>query len=640
MEPNIVPKPANVAISSSTQNNDTSCATQSPNALPMVDTDAMSSNAPPTNQDPDHDKKKTSAQEEFIPCTAASKNPLEELSADKEDDPSVIWCRVELKGPGKWAKCALFQKDGDHGPQDDIREDDEGEDDTTENDTLSQHSPVQVLAAREPPFIKFSNKFVDRKDSIVVVHSWPEALDLDQEREKPTGSKLQRDAPVIEFITTVGTNLEHVSYTSAMYKNTRSILSDPRIATDVIRREVVIHSGHIINAFKAMITYYPSLELLGITMTIPEPYCVFYHYYQEIKALRSTHNASTKPPIGAEHSETTSIAPESYNSEASKHLKILCDFIEGRSLQEVELEQERYRQHPPVATYRMMWLLFKPGTRVYHFSGGRATAGIVLSVQTDIGSKKPGLRSLKLWHLDFDGFKLGRRDVSHDFKPFDGERRISELPVCPCDIYDAQDNNRLREELISRGRRFWKFLPGVQVDYNGILPDEAIEWVGSFLNIEVMHQNVVCHDIDNIFVQRGRVIIDPTTYIKYSQVDDNPSQRFEDRFREVLMPPVVGKVQDAMNTKVKLDPDRRDYGSYPLPRFETTLEKLNRHRREAQELTVYEDGPWAEYENIIPGDTTSLELDADVATQDKDARYLLCPKDVIGFDLKTRRWSK
>lgn len=111
------------------------------------------------------------------------------------------------------------------------------------------------------------------------------------------------------------------------------------------------------------------------------------------------------------------------------------------------------------------------------------------------------------------------------------------------------------------------------------------------------------------------------------------------RFRDELLPPVIGKVQDAMNTQVKFDPGRRPY-EFDLPRFQTSEEKWNEKRREAQELSLYEEGPWAEYENIIPGDTKSLEFNIDAEPQDRKARYLLCPKDVIGFDLKTRKWCK
>lgn len=97
-----------------------------------------------------------------------------------------------------------------------------------------------------------------------------------------------------------------------------------------------------------------------------------------------------------------------------------------------------------------------------------------------------------------------------------------------------------------------------------------------------------------------------------------------------------------MDTQVKLGPIWRPYELEPPSYYrpQTGAEKLNQQRREAQELSLYEDGPWAEYENIIPGDTRSLELNVGAATKERDLRYLLCPQDVIGFDLKTRRWCK
>ncbi|KAG8169823.1 hypothetical protein KVR01_000568 [Diaporthe batatas] len=579
MESSVVPEPASVPVSPSTQDSAERSAAQSVNEPAAAHTEA------------------------FVSHLTMSKDPPEDIAADGENGRPVIWCRVELRDPENWAKCLLLKEDRHHWqgldridvPQDKARESDMGE-----NDTGNEDHTDQSISPEDPPIL-YSNHFVDRKDNVIVADPWPEALDFDKERENPAGSSLQRGATIIQFVTTIGTNIDNAPYYTHTYRDTQSILSDATVAADVIRREVVIHSVPIINVFKAMVTYFPGLELLGITMTIPEPYCAFYHYHKEIKALRRALNAPTTSPVGNIPSQTTPL----WHPDTSKHLQILSDFIEGESLLEVELEQERHRRNPPVATYRMMWLLFKPGTMVYHISGGRATAGIVISVQTDIGRKRAGLRSLKFWHLDFDGFKMGRREVSYDFKPFEGEKKILDLAVCPCEIYDAQDNESLREKLISRGKRFWKFLPGVQVDYDGRLPEEAIDWT-------------------------GRVIVDPTTYIKHAPLD-------EDRFQDILMPPLVGKVQDAMNTKVKVDPNSRDNDNF-LPRWESPAERMSRHRREAQELSVYDEGLWAEYENIIPGDTTSLELDVGTAARDRDSRYLLCPKDVIGFDLKTRRW--
>lgn len=465
------------------QDSATSCTIE--NTIPqdvIANEQTFSVNNSPAVQGLDRDGNKSSAQEASITLTSASQATAEKPPADEKHVPQNIWCRLELndlmeqakhvmpEGPGGKERYRLnffLQAEGstvDHSAQ---REDDQ-------NPTLSPNTAS----------IKYSNRFLDIEDRIVTVESWPEALDLDRERGKPAGGELQHHQSIIELVTIVRTNIDmrmmmhHHQFSSA---NTRGILFNPKVTADFARRELVIGSLRIVNAFKATITYYPGLELRGVTMTIPEPYCVFYHYYQELKALQKAHDSSSGHLASAKEPETTPTGPQTHNLETREHLKILFDFLECQNFEDVELERKRHLQNPPVATYRMMWLLFKPGIRVYHFSGGRAVAGVVISIETDSVSQRPGLRSLDFWTLDFDGFKLGRREVSHNFRPFDGEKLISDLPICPCDIFDAQDNNCLRDKLISRGKKFWKFLPGAQVDYEGKLPNEGIEWVSLFL---------------------------------------------------------------------------------------------------------------------------------------------------------------
>lgn len=49
--------------------------------------------------------------------------------------------------------------------------------------------------------------------------------------------------------------------------------------------------------------------------------------------------------------------------------------------------------------------------------------------------------------------------------------------------------------------------------------------------------------------------------------------------------------------------------------------------------------PWREYENINPKEMDSLDI-VDPTTSTKNRhRYLLCPKKVIGFVLKSRNWG-
>lgn len=402
-------------------------------------------------------------------------------------DPSgkrpFIWCRVELQNEKQWANCTLFQVSDEKKnleipvPLQDRTEASEGGNSHTD---VSIQPPIP-----EVPHIGYSNRFIDPEDDVLVSEPWPEVLDLDRERGRLAWSTTQHDKPMIELVTIVRTNLSarDVNVYRFNHYDTRGVLSDPRSATDYVGKEVVIDSVRIIDAFKAIVTYYPGLELQGIKMTIPEPYCVFYHYFDEIKAFQRNCFASADHHVGDGETEPSPLGPSSryHDVETRHHLEILCQVIEEQNLQEVELERERHRQNPPVATYRMLWLLFRPGTKVYDFSSGRTVVGIVQSTHVDTGVRRPGLRTVKFWNLDFDGFKLGRRSLQHDFKPFEGERRITELAVCPCDIYDAQDQQRLRGELVSRGKMLWRLLrePGAQVDYKGRLPTEGIEWVRS-----------------------------------------------------------------------------------------------------------------------------------------------------------------
>lgn len=465
---------ADVATSSSVQNDDTSRTTEESEPHDTIaDTKHGSVKQVPEEQAIFNDENTVAAQEASDSSTAELEGTASTPEADETEVQPVLWCRVELNDPQKWAKCAIFDnprcRQGGRPSS------------VPRNDVVQPPSPKTSV-------IKYSNRFVDLHNRLVIAHPWPEALNLDLERGKQAGWKAQHQKAIIELVTIVRTNIDVTSPRFDRYHDTRKILSDPRITAELFRREVIIDSVLIVEAFKTMITYYPGLELRGITMTIPEPYCVFYDYYQEIKALQRTLDASTKHPVDNSQPQTTQPEPEMNTKEQSGHLKVLCDFIESQNLEDVELERKRHRQSPPVATYRMMWLLFKPGTRVYHFSGGRAIAGVVISVQTDNLSQRPGLRSVKFWTLDFDGFKLGRRELSHNFRPFDREKKISELAVCPCDIYDAHDTNHLRDQLIDRGEKFWKFLSGVQIYYEGNLPNEAIEWVSLFIDATSIHR--------------------------------------------------------------------------------------------------------------------------------------------------------
>lgn len=333
------------------------------------------------------------------------------------------------------------------------------------------------------PRVGYSNRFLYDSDDIAVAEPWPHMLDLDRDRGKL--SEAASVEPVVELVTIVRTNMnEHRLRLETPYSrgpnffSTSGILTSSRVATTYIGLEVVVNSRSVIAAFKRMITYYPDLDLSGTSLKIAQPYAVFYHYRDEIKSYRRTYPGSSDYRSDYHHPDADRAGFKTCDEETYEHLGAMQEVIEGESLHEVEKEMILHQQTPSVATYHMLWLLFKPGTKVYRFERGRRTAGVVLSVEMDnpIEGKADALY-IRYWNLGFNGYKLGRSEDYCLLKPFEGSRRITELEICPCSFFDAEDSGSLRESLIDQGKKYWRLIQGSQVDYSGKLPTDNSEWV-------------------------------------------------------------------------------------------------------------------------------------------------------------------
>lgn len=131
-------------------------------------------------------------------------------------------------------------------------------------------------------------------------------------------------------------------------------------------------------------------------------------------------------------------------------------------------------------------------------------------------------------------------------------------------------------------------------------------------------------------------MIDPMNYYRFAHSD--PDQRIVSR-DPALSLPIVGNIQDSwseVQTQKRLV--SQSPLSWPVGR-QVQTSPSQRWQFKGPHRT--ENGPWAEYDNLIPGpDMPSLEL-VDKATGSTDmSRYLLCPPNVIGFDLRSRQWRK
>ncbi|KAI1337703.1 hypothetical protein F5Y15DRAFT_408041 [Xylariaceae sp. FL0016] len=345
------------------------------------------------------------------------------------------------------------------------------------------------------------------------------------------------------------------------------ILDNPRIGVRVSSTSLEISSAHCIKALKSLVTYYPDTNLWTIEdfLKIEEPFAVIGHYLEEIRHSDPPSPVQTKP-----------------GRVTYKHLGILLDFVLNPVfIERLQQEKPRHDQSPPRCTYRMLWLLYKPGETVYAESDGMLSAFVVQSVKMDpaiLSGRMDALKpyKIKLWSLDFDGHYVRRRKKKVTIPAFDGERDITSLVVVPCNFRDREDSGVTRTRLIDEGKKWFSLLRGGQVLYKGRTMDSKKQLL------------------------EGRVFIDPQSYIVY---------------RESLYEDDDFTIKDYRDNLVDC-PCEKCHGCRPHP----------------------PNGfPYMLYDVIDPKSEDSLQLNDEPRMTDH--RYLLCSRRLYGFSLKLRSWE-
>ncbi|KAH6950276.1 P-loop containing nucleoside triphosphate hydrolase protein [Fusarium avenaceum] len=158
-----------------------------------------------------------------------------------------------------------------------------------------------------------------------------------------------------------------------------------------------------------------------------------------------------------------------------------------------------------------------------------------------------------------------------------GKHQIRHVPGSSA-VIDDKDDGATRKRLENKGEQFFKLLGGAQMEYKGESFGEHKRWY------------------------EGRVMIDIATY--YNTVEDQKFPR-----------PHIGKVKD----KTITESDNYDDDEI-----------------EGQKDPTFK---WACYDNIHPKVTKTLDLDREAIGVSAKHRYFLCPKRVIGFALKSRKWD-
>ncbi|RAL60584.1 hypothetical protein DID88_009779 [Monilinia fructigena] len=216
------------------------------------------------------------------------------------------------------------------------------------------------------------------------------------------------------------------------------------------------------------------------------------------------------------------------DAEASHHINVLQKYLEDSFEDKLKFEDDRHARANPVATFDMLWMLFKPGMDVYaQFDEQRA--GFVY----------------------FDGRFVGRRSHEVTIAPFEGEREITSLKVIPAHYIDRNPVISPRKQLEDRGEKFYSMLMGRQMDYRGF-------------SMPVEQKPKRFHE--------GRVVVDQSAF--YTYADWHETQKHP--------PPVLGIDDDesgiftsyalvvswALISSLKMASSRR--GLLSTPKFHTS----------------------------------------------------------------------
>ena len=238
--------------------------------------------------------------------------------------------------------------------------------------------------------------------------------------------------------------------------------SQPPTAHSSPMASVKISSPAILNALPMIIDYHPGLRYFGESMNIPEPYAVLVHHEKELAKYRERF----APDVELSEEEKCERKAKTYDD-----LGVLATFLQDTVGASVQAERQRHSRG--VCTFEMLWMLYKPGTDVYNdrFTTSKPNGYVVSRIGGEMHGKRASPLFVTMWYLKYDGWKMGRVNITIVQPPFDGERRIFELNTYPCEYLvedaEAKDFEPHRARLEDRGRMYWRLMESQCMDHNG-----------------------------------------------------------------------------------------------------------------------------------------------------------------------------
>ncbi|KAK4540421.1 hypothetical protein LTR36_009278 [Oleoguttula mirabilis] len=220
---------------------------------------------------------------------------------------------------------------------------------------------------------------------------------------------------------------------------------------------IVINSPAIIHALRAIVGYYPDADLSGDSIRLEEPFLLVAYHREELRTYAERYSPDIQKPDNCAGFEDT-----------HEDITFLLEFVEKRIGRGVMQELERHRAPKPVCTFDMLWILFKPGTRVYHDrhdDGGYNNAAVIKSIDVEIHGGSVTECNIMYWNMAYDDVYVGASNaLPTEIEPFHGEKEIGSLHIFPCEYLKVDRHKEShvdkRQKLERRGGMFFELLKG------------------------------------------------------------------------------------------------------------------------------------------------------------------------------------
>ncbi|KAM0429215.1 hypothetical protein ACHAPT_006429 [Fusarium lateritium] len=201
---------------------------------------------------------------------------------------------------------------------------------------------------------------------------------------------------------------------------------------DLEKTVLEIKSPHMKAALKAIVPEYHSFNINTRHIIITgEPRCLF-HYRQELL----NHGAA--------------LQQQGHDAEAARHIQHLISYMWDVFAVEILAFSafEWFLDDEPSLEHKYLWMLFRPGSIVY-VRQPHPRAFLFKEMR-----QRGGSWGLSGHCVDYNGELFGFRSFETDIGSYDDAKPLRELQAVPFDLLPEDEKQAVKEQLVTRGRKF------------------------------------------------------------------------------------------------------------------------------------------------------------------------------------------